>query len=151
MAFIVDSESEILKKLLNVNFDWSTIDDYDIIEGLGLTATTLKKNSNRILGKLTLILEKSKDKVQLKDFAKDIGISPFSLSTYKHVEKTFDGIEIPEDVSWTVLLVLARQDNPKKELKHVINEGLSNPEAIKLYSHTKQKEIKRCPKCGNPI
>ena len=153
MSFVLDKESDLFEALLDPKFDWKKIDDYEILTGLGESASSVKKNSNRILGKLAIILEKSDKSRMLKDFAKDIGVAPNSLRVYKSVEKAFDGVEIPADLSWTVLLVLSGQEDPQKELQHILDEGLSNPEAIRLYSKTRKAkgEEQKCPKCGNVL
>ncbi len=153
MTFIVDNESQMFEKLLNPKFNWKEIDDYNILTGLGESASSVKKNSNRILGKLAIILEKSDKSRLLKDFAKDINVSPNSLRVYKSVEKAFTGMQIPADISWTVLLVMLNQEDPQKSLQEAIDHGLSNPEIIRSYGKSRNlnKEKMVCPKCGNVI
>ena len=67
MSFVVDKESQLFEKLLDPKFNWKEIDDYNILTGLGESASSVKKNSNRILGKLAIILEKSDKTVMLKN------------------------------------------------------------------------------------
>lgn len=154
MSFIVDQESDLFEKLLDPKFDWKELSDYGILTGLGSTASTMKKNSNRIHGKLAVILKKSDPSRQLKDFAKDINVSPNSLRVFKMVEIAFEGFEVPPDISWTVLSVLTKsQEDPKKSLQEALDHGLSNPEIIKTYGKSKNLLEKKivCPKCGETI
>ena len=151
MSFVVDKESQLFEKLLDPKFNWKEIDDYTILTGLGESASSVKKNSNRILGKLAIILEKSDKTVMLKDFAKDINVPPNSLRVYKSVEKAFEGFAVPADISWTVLLVMIGQEEPKKSLQEALDHGLSNPEIIKTYGKVRHKEKIVCPKCGETI
>ena len=154
MSFTLDKESDLFEALLDPKFDWKDIADYEILTGLLLTASTMKKNSNRISGKLAIILEEYDKSRTLKDFAKDGNVAPNSLRVYKSVEKAFASMRVPADISWTVLLVMLNQEDPQKSLQEAIDHGLSNPQIIKSYGKSRNlnrdKKI-QCPRCKTLI
>lgn len=153
MTFILDKESDLFEALLDPKFNWKKIADYEILVGLLQTASTMKKASNRISGKLAIILEKYDKSRMLKDFAKDGNVAPNSLRVYKSVEKAFTGMRVPADISWTVLLIMLNQEDPQKSLQEALDHGLSNPQIIKSYgkSRTLNRAKVVCPKCGSVI
>jgi hypothetical protein len=143
----MDRNTEVFKQLLDPKFDWSNF-DLETLEGLGQEIANNKKISQRVLGKLAIQLGQLPTRTSLKDFSKDIGVSYATLRVYKHIEEVFAGEYIPQDISFTSLLIISRQDDPKKTLREVLDHGLSNPEIIKSLGSYKHKKLLVCPKCN---
>ena len=130
---------------------WSNFDQ-GTLASLGMEITGSKQIAHRVLGKLAIAQENLKKKTSFKEFAKEIGISGGTLSAYKSVEEKFKGIEVPEDWSWTAMLLLSKQENYKAAISGAIEHGLSSAEVIRAFRDkpTKKKTIE-CPKCHNKL
>ena len=144
-----DRNTEVFKQLLEPNFNWSNF-DLETLIGLGTEVATNKKIAYSVLGKMAIALEKLPKKISIKEYAKDIGVSPASLRVYKHVEEQFIGLDVPDDLSWGSKRVLASQDNTKASLKEAVEHGLSNPEIIKAFGSKNRRHV-ICPKCAQEI
>ncbi len=146
---MTDRNTEVFKQLLQPNFDWSNF-DLETLTDLGAEVATNKKIAYSVLGQLAIALEKLPKRTSIKEYAKDIGVSPASLRVYKHVEEQFVGLELPEDLSWGAKRVLASQENTKEALKEAVGHGLSSPEIVKTFGTKNIRHI-ICPKCEQEI
>ena len=146
-----DRNTEVFKQLLDSNFDWSNF-DLETLISLGVEIVDNKKISHRVIGKLAIAESKlSKDRISLKDFAKEVGEYPASVRFYNHIEEKFEGVQLPLDLSWGAQRVLAEQNNPKEVLREVVEHGLSNPEIMKAFGKKNNKRHIICPKCEQEI
>lgn len=149
MAFIDPEDNKNLEYLLKPEFDWKAL-EFESLVGIGQEAVSSRKILQRLLGRLAIALEDHH--VEQKEFAKEIGVSANTLRSYKKVEKTFDGLDIPADINYGALWVIAQQENPREIMQHVLEDGLSSAEIIKAYKQKipKKKEIV-CPHCNSHI
>lgn len=145
-----DRNTAVFKALLDPQFDWSNF-DLETLIGLGMEIVDNKKIAHRVIGKLAIAQSKLKNKMLLKDFAKEVGENPSSVRRYKSIEEQFEGILLPPDLSWGAERALAEQNNPKEVLKEVIEHGFSNPEIIKTFARKNNKRQIICPKCEQEI
>ena len=145
----MDRNTEVFTQLLDPKFDWSNF-DLETLIGLGTEVATNKKIAYSVLGKMAIALEKLPKRISIKEYAKDIGVSPASLRVYKHVEEQFIDLDVPADLSWGSKRVLASQDNTKEALKEAVEHGLSNPEIIKTFGSKNRRHV-ICPKCSQEI
>ena len=142
-----------LKEMINPDFDWEPLEDYDLLLGLAEEAVYLKEVPQRILGKIALALTTKYGEETLTKFARELGISKSSLTTYRWVEKRLQGLEIPLDIKWSSLRVIAGADNSEAWVAKILEEGLSTNEVKRLVKIEKgepvahsHKKIK-CPSC----
>lgn len=147
------SDENIYRKMTQPDFQWENF-SYEDLTQIGMDTVDSKKHAHRILGRLALVLAQKK-LGSLKEFAKDVGISYHGLTAYKSVEKTFDGVDLPEDYSWGAILSLASSSEPLDNLQHAVEEGLSSAEVIRTYGKLDQKKkddhVRTCPKCGAEV
>lgn|SRR3990167_2829916 len=145
--------SLMFKQMIDPKFDWEGLKDYDVLVGLGQEAVFLKDLPQRILGKLVLQLKTEKHGT-MKQFSKDIGVSINVLQIYAWVERQLEGLEIPEDIPWSALRIIAGADDPKKWVDKIIKEGLSFAEVKRLVYQEKGIKPKhahqkiKCPNCN---
>jgi len=147
-------DTEVLfHQLIKPGFDWKGISEYNILVGLAQEAVALKDLPQRILGKIVLQLD-TEIYGTLKVFAQEIGVSKHNLKIYAWVERKLDKLEIPPDIPWSSLRVIAGTNNPKKWVDRVVKEGLSFAEVKYLVYKEKGIEPKhahqkiKCPKCS---
>ena len=146
-------DTEVLfHQLIKPGFDWKGISEYNILVGLAQEAVALKDLPQRILGKIVLQLD-TEIYGTLKVFAQEIGVSKHNLKIYAWVERKLDKLEIPPDIPWSSLRVIAGTNNPKKWVDKINDEGLSFAEVKRAVMEEKgiepQHEHKKitCPKC----
>lgn len=145
--------SLMFKKMIAPEFSWKGLQDYNLLVGLAQEAVTLKDLPQRILGKIAIQLKADKTNT-MRQFSKDIGVSIHVLQIYSWVERRLDGLEIPEDIPWSALRIIAGADDPKKWVDRVVKEGLSFAEVKYLVYKEKGIEPKhahqkiKCPKCS---
>jgi len=143
----------VFTQLLDPKFEWGGLKEYNTLVGLAQEATTLRDVPQRVLGKIVLQLNTEKYGV-LEGFSKEIGVSIHALRIYSWVERRLEGLEIPADLTWSALRVIAGADNPKEWVKKTIDEGLSFAEVKRLIAEERgdpvihpHKKLK-CPKCN---
>lgn len=142
------------KQLLEPTFDWGGLKEYETLVSLGQEAVYLKEVPQRILGKLASVLAVSYGEETLNNYAKEVGVSNNSLSIYRWVESRLIGLDIPADLSWTVLRYIAGTDNPQDWIDKAIKEGLSAAEIRRLIKIEKGEPIShghkivKCGSCG---
>ncbi|HEC64619.1 MAG TPA: hypothetical protein ENI23_04965 [bacterium] len=142
-----------LKEMMNPQFDWDKLDDYEILLGLAEEAVYLQEVPQRILGKIALTLTTKYGDETLTRFAKELGKSKSSLTTYRWVESRLKGLDIPIDLKWSSLRVIAGADNPAAWITKVQEEGLSTQEVKRLVKIEKGEPIThshkkiKCPSC----
>lgn len=124
----------------------------EMLIGVGQDIVRYSKKASILLGELAIAQENLKSHSHLKEFAKEIGVSYKSLSSYKSIEKRLDGLDVPEDINYSARRLIAEAENPKETIEHIVKEGLSSAEIIFLYGNkeTKHKEVE-CPKCHEKI
>ena len=145
---------QTLKELMNPKFDWDKLNEYEILLGIAEEAVYLKEVPQRVLGKIALALTTKYGDETLIRFAKDLGMSKSSLTTYRWVEKRLQGLDIPIDLKWSSLRVIAGADNPATWITKVQEEGLSTAEVKRLVKIEKGEPIThahkkiKCPSCS---
>ena len=145
-------DTEVLfHQLIKPGFDWKGISEYTTLVGLAQEAVALKDLPQRILGKIVLQLD-TESYGTLKAFAQEIGVSGHVLKIYAWVERKLDKLEIPSDIPWSSLRVIAGTNNPKKWVDRINEEGLSFAEVKRLVMEEKgiePQEKHKIHKCGN--
>jgi len=143
---------QTFKQLLNPKFDWGKIAEYDTLVSLAQDALALRDLPQRIIGKIVLQLN-THEYGMMEQFAKDTGLSIYSLQIYSWVERRLEGCDIPEDLPWSSLRKIAGTTDPQAWIDRVVKEGLSYAEVSRLIMIEKgeptrhvHKKIK-CPKC----
>ena len=115
-------------------------------------AIRYRKEVGIVLGKAALVQEKLKDHTTLREFAKDLGMTEKTLSSYKSILKRLDGLQIPEDFSFSIWRMISEQPNPKEILDHILKEGLSSSEVWHLLHKDKgEHKTVTCPRCNEKI
>jgi len=116
---------------------------------------------NRVLGEIAYNIYQKHGTQGLKDFSSDLqelrGIKR-SLSTLRNkawvYEKTKD-LNIPNDVPFSIIQILAGWDNREEWINKLYDEGLTINEFCKAVREEKKKNTKKtkklCPKCGAEI
>ena len=143
----------VFTQLLDPKFEWGGLKEYDTLVGLAQEATTLRDVPQRVLGKIVLQLNTEKYGV-LEGFSKEIGVSIHALRIYSWVERRLEGLEIPSDLPWSSLRVIAGTKEPKEWVKKTVDEGLSFAEVKRLIAIERGDPVKhshkviKCEKCG---
>lgn len=142
----------VFHKLLDPKFNWKELADWETLVGLAQEAVSIKDVPQRILGKIVNQLDTERYGVR-KRFASEIGVSPNNLKIYAWVERKLEGLDIPLDIPYSSLRVIASTDDPKKWVDRINKEGLSFAEVKREVMLEKgiepshgHKKIK-CPKC----
>lgn len=143
----------VFTKLLDPNFDWNELKEYDVLVGLAQEATTLRDVPQRVLGKIVLQLNTEKYGT-LEKFSKEIGVSIHALRIYSWVERRLDKLNIPQDLPWSSLRVIAGTKDPKAWISKTLDEGLSFAEVKRLIAIERGDPVKhshktiKCADCG---
>ena len=140
-----------LENLLDPSTDLTGITQ-DMLVSVLEPAIRYRKEVGIVLGKAALVQERLKDHTTLREFAKDLGMTEKTLSSYKSILKRLEGLQIPEDFSFSIWRMISEQPNPKEILDHILKEGLSSSEVWHLLHKSKEHhKTLTCPKCHQEI
>ena len=140
-----------LENLLDPSTDLTGITQ-DMLVSVLEPAIRYRKEVGIVLGKAALVQERLKDHTTLREFAKDLGMTEKTLSSYKSVLKRLEGLTIPEDFSFSIWRMISEQPDPKKVLDHILKEGLSASEVWHLlYKEKGEHKTIICPRCSQEI
>lgn len=146
--------SEVFRKILDPEFDFSTW-NLEQFTQIGQEAVESETLQQRVLGRLAMELGKEHGQQTIKEFAKQVKKSPKTIYSYRDVERTLFGLDIPEDFHWTARRWLAKTENPQAYLDKVEKEGLSASQLVRQIredlGQIEAKTIEACPKCQTPL
>lgn len=150
---MADLTITVFRELLTPGFDWSKFTKQQLFD-LAAEAVFIRDMPQRVLGKIVNALG-TEEHGAIDAISKEIGVSRNTLRTYAYVERKLEGIEVPEDINWWSLRVIASTNDPVAWAKRVIDEGLSAAEVKRLIKIDRGEDIAKpvkhrlvtCPSC----
>lgn len=135
---------EVYSKLLEPDFNLEVF-DLESISSFVIEVSDLADKRQEILGRLALAARKKYGKGATRHLANQAEIPLFTLRSYMNVMEKLEGLELPEDISWSFRKALAFSGNPKKYLQLVLDEGWNRLDLLKHLDKLDQKpKVKHC-------
>jgi len=143
---------DTFKQLLEPDFDWSILD----LEGLSSMAIEVIELSDvrqMVLGTIALQAYKMGKRKAVNHIATLAEIPQKTLVGYMNTMQRLEGMDVPEDLSWTFRKTIAWTEDPAATLKIVVDEGLTLQDLLRRLGKVKpqQQELIHCPKCHSEM
>lgn len=145
------SDIDTFATLLNKDFPWKDF-DLEAMTGFAVGVAAVGDRKQEILGKIALEAYKRNGYGGVKHLAHQMEVPFNTLHAHFLVMKNLDGLEVPEELSWSLKKAIAFSGTPKETLAMVIKEGLNRMDLLaKLGKLDKKQKHITCPNCKSEV
>ena len=111
-----------------------------------------REKYQRVLGEVATLVTKNFGSNALKTLSEEVEnttgrrISVSTLRNYRWVYERTSILNLPDDLSYHTLQLIASTDSPEEWAQKIANEGLSSPQVARLLMKKREKTV-TCPMC----
>jgi len=118
-------------------------------------AIDTRENYQRIVGEIAYTVTDLYGGGALHDLASAVtdatgrSCSVSTLRNYRYVWERINTLDLPEDLSFHTLQLIAGSGDPEGWAKRIKEEGLTSTQVHRLFQEKKPKKLLVCPSCGH--